>query len=154
MSRLIKYKICVLVAFFLGTLVVGGCHTTPVPLEEAIPTPLPRLMAFQSPSPSYPSTLTIIRDKGFGGSSCYIMVYINNELAARMDAGEKAVFHVPAGNTLIMVGPDTQGEGLCWLADKYSDQIETYLNAQEKKPYRVSWTPGGVLSITRAEGTY
>ena len=86
------------------------------------------------------------------GWSCYIMVYINNELAARMDAGEKAIFYVPAGHTLIMGGTDTRGEGLCWLADRYSDQIETHLSPQEKKPYRISWTFSGVLRISRAEG--
>lgn len=79
------------------------------------------------------------------------MVYINNELAARIDAGEKAMFYVPAGHTLIMVGPDTQGEGLCWLVEGYADQIETYLSAQQKKPYRISWTAGGVLKISQAE---
>ena len=141
-----------LVACLLGTLVVGGCHTTPVPLEKAIPTPELRLMAFQSSSPSFPSTLTITRDTGGLGSSCSILVYINKELAARMEAGEKAMFNVPAGYTLLMVGPDTQGEGLCWFADGYSDQIETYLNPQEKKPYRVSGTPAGTLKITGPKG--
>ena len=139
-------------ACFLGTLIVGGCHTSPVSLEEAIPTPQPRLMAFQSPGPNYPSTLTIIRDQGSVGSSCYIMVYINNELAARMDEGEKAIFSVLAGPTLIRVGLDTQGEGLCWFRERYSNQRATHLNAQEKQTYRVSWTSEDGLKISREEG--
>ena len=62
------------------------------------------------------------------------------------------MFNVPAGYTLLMVGSDTQGEGLCWFVDGYSDQIETYMNPQEKKPYRVSGTPGGELKIIGPEG--
>ena len=76
------------------------------------------------------------------------MVYINKELAARMDVGEKAMFFVPAGHTFLMVEPDMQGEGFCWLAQGSIDQIETYLSAQETNLFRISGTPAAFLKIS------
>ena len=152
MSRYCTKQPTALVVLFVWSLFVLGCQSTPVDWEEATLTPPERLLAFQSSSPSFPSTLTLIRDKGFIGWPCYIMVYINKQLAARMDGAEKATFYVPGGHTLIKVGPDIQGEGLCWFAEGGSHQIDTHLQVQGKNQYTISWTSRGVLKVSPAEG--
>ena len=135
-------------------LLVVACHPTPGPLGEATLTPKARLMAFQTLSPDRSSTITLIRDSGYVGSACYLMVYVNATLAARMDTGELAKFHIPPGSMFLWVGPDKKGRGFCQVGEGYSAQIDTTMKDHEEQIFRVSWTSDGTIWISRIENLY
>jgi hypothetical protein len=81
------------------------------PSSEVIPVPADRLMAFQE-SVADTGTVVITRDIGLIGGGCFLGVLIDGQLSAKLDTGERAVFHLPAGEHLL--APTwVKGKGLC-----------------------------------------
>jgi hypothetical protein len=133
----------------LPLLSMTACHTTPVSLEEASPTPSSRLLAFQDADHPVNSRVTVIRDKGLGVAGCFLEIYVNETVAARIDKGEKATFYLSPGPLLLGVGPDLQGQPLCGYDPGNSTQIKTTLRANEEKFFRISLSAVGTIHLSR-----
>jgi len=56
-----------------------------------------RLYLYQQPTDG-DATLTFERANGVFGGGCSNAIYIDNKVAGQIEIGERAVFHVPAGN--------------------------------------------------------
>ncbi len=138
---------------FLCLLIVA-CTTNPDSLGEANRTPQARLLAFQNITSDNTSTITLIRDTGIVGSACYLLVYVNATLAARMDSGEVAQFYIPPGPLFLWVGPEKKGKGYCQVGEGYSAQIDTSMEEHEEKRFRVSWVSDGTIWISPIANLY
>ena len=142
---------CLLKWFFFGLclLALTGCGTKAVSLEKASPTPSSRLLAFQNADHPGNSRVTVIRDKGFGKAGCYFEIYLNETMAARIDKSEKATFYLAPGPLLLAVGPDLKGPILCGYDPGNSKQIKTTLRSNEEKVFRISFSAGGKIHLSR-----
>lgn len=56
-----------------------------------------RLYLYQQPTDG-DATITVERANGVFGGGCSNAIYIDNKVAGQIEIGERAVFHVPAGN--------------------------------------------------------
>ena len=120
-------------------LFLTGCATTvPIPIQEAKQVPADRLLAFQEPHEGVTATVIVTRDRGLPGIACYLAIAINGTVAARLAAEETATFYVEPGETLLRVGGDALGRGLCGFSENYWTQRETILRANETKHFRLS----------------
>lgn len=98
------------------------------------------------------SHIKIARDVGMLGGGCYMALFINGQLAARLATGEVADFKVPSGELLLGVGHDPEGRGLCsGVLEKTVINTETQLKPGETKGFRLMAFPGGRLDIRRAD---
>jgi len=132
----------------LPLLSMTACHT-PVSLEEASPTPSTRRLAFQDANHPGNSRVTVIRDTGVGVPGCYVVIYVNDTLAARIDRGEKVTFYLSPGPLLLVVGPDVQGKLLCGYDPGNSTQIKTTVAPNEEKFFRISFSAVGTIHLAR-----
>lgn len=128
-----------------------GCATTPVPLSKARQAPAERVLAFQDQPAANSASITVIRDEGFLGAACFYAVHINGTLAARLDVAESVRFFVPPGETLLRVGRDPLGLGLCGASQDNWTQRETIVKAGEHKAFRLSIDPNGKLDVQRTD---
>ncbi len=94
--------------------------------------------------------MTVVRDKGYVGSFCYLALYVNGALATRIDVAEGARFYIEPGEVLLKVGWDPQGQGMC-SADGHWTQRETMLRANEEKSFRLTIDSNGKLDIIRGD---
>lgn len=82
---------------FLTTIAVvtlAGCVTHDQTIRDATAS---RLYLYQQPSDG-DATLTFERANGVFGGGCSNAIYIDSKVAGQIEIGERAVFHVPAGN--------------------------------------------------------
>ena len=133
----------------LVLLSMTACHTNPVSLEKASPTPSTRRLAFQDANNPENSRVTVIRDMGVRKSGCFVEIYVNENVAARIDEGEKVTFYLPPGPLLLGVGPDFNGPILCGYDPSNSTQINTTLKPNEEKVFRISFSGGGTIHLSR-----
>jgi hypothetical protein len=129
---------------------VTACATTPLTLTDAVQAPSERVLAFQTPR-DYDGTLVVIRDEGFVLSGCFLALYINRTLAARLDVREVATFYVDPGEVLLRVAGDPEGQGLCGLGTDRWTQRETFLKRAETKHFRLTIDVNGQLDIQRSD---
>lgn len=129
-------------AALVCALLAGGCATTQLPPADAGAVPADRLLL--KPAASADATIVVVRDSGFLGKGCMFGLYVNRQLAARFEAGEKATFKVPAGEVLLSVGRDPMGQALCSPGvDPTLVTRETMLKPGETKHFRLALTQGG-----------
>lgn len=95
----------------IAAMALAGCATSPVPIEQAQIAPQNKLLAYQNKSAVNNSTIIVVRDSGLFGVGCALAVYVDGKKSAFLDAGEKAVFYVPAG--IHNVGVGSSENGLC-----------------------------------------
>lgn len=79
-------------ALALATL--AGCVTHDETIRDATAS---RLYLYQLPTDG-DATITFERANGVFGGGCSNAIYIDNKVAGQIEIGERAVFHVPAGN--------------------------------------------------------
>lgn len=126
----------------LGVVLVAGC-TTQVPLNQAAPVPSSRAFSYQSETSEPFGTLIVARDTGLVmGGGCYLAVYIDGKVTARIDTGEVVRFHVPIGDHLVGMGIDKAGAGSCSVGSMLKEQSVT-LKVGQTKLYRI----GGDLEV-------
>jgi hypothetical protein len=130
---------------------LAGCNTAPTSPGEARAALSDRLLDFQDITPARNATIVVTRDQGFLGSGCYYAVSINGSLAARLNSGERAQFHVEPGEVLLKVGRDPFGRGLCGLDKDEWTQRETILRPGEVKQFRLLLMDNGKADIQRAD---
>lgn len=110
---------------------LSGCATTPIPAEEADPVPIARLLAYQEALVDG-ATLIVTRDRGFTGSTCNTVFFINGKPAAEIGAGERATFQVlPDKRNIIGVS----GAGVCSTSLK---EREVSIGIGDVARYRIS----------------
>lgn len=144
-------KKALLTALWLMLITLGGCATTPVPPAEAKAAPLERKLAFQDKSDAASAALVVTRDAGMLGSGCFYSFWIDSVLAARLDVGETASFYVVPGEHVLGVTTDPQGKMLCSYGSDNITRRETLLRQDERKFYRLSINPSGIVDIQRSE---
>lgn len=86
----------------VAVVLLAGCATSPVPVNNADPVPSSRLYAFNGKSEAQ---LLVTRDSGLYGSGCNYRLYIDGTLAAEFASGEVAWFGVKAGKHILGVKP-------------------------------------------------
>lgn len=137
--------------FILFSLVLAGCSTTQQTLSDAKKTPTSRLYAYQEIANQNTGTIVVTRDIGALGSACYSYLAINGEMSARLDVGETATFYVAPGETLLKVGRDPMGKGLCGFESKAWTQRETIIRPRETKYFRLTTDTHGKSDIQRTD---
>jgi hypothetical protein len=85
-------RTALILALALATLT--GCIAHDETIRDATAS---RLYLYQQPSDG-DATLTFERANGVFGGGCSNAIYIDNKVAGQIEIGERAVFHVPAGN--------------------------------------------------------
>ena len=94
----------------LSLLALSGCASYQA--DEVHPVPADRLLAYQQ-SGKDSVRVDVTRDLGYLGGGCYVAITIDHQVAARIGKGESASFHVPAGQHVVGIIGDKDGEGLC-----------------------------------------
>lgn len=128
----------VLIAVCLAGL-LAGCMTTittPTPQNAARPVPPERVLLRTQGD----ARIVIVRDSGYVGSACYLALYVNGSLAARIDPGESVSFSIAPGEVLLSVGYDPQGQGLCQLnvvQRPVHRTVESVVQAGQQKVFRI-----------------
>lgn len=138
-------------AGLLLALVLAGCNSVPVSLNNATHAPADRVLAFQTPPHGPSGTIVVTRDKGFNGSGCYYALSINGTLAARLAPSETATFYLSPGDLLLRSGRDPEGRGLCGTFKNERTERETILKDGEKKYFRLSIDSNGKTDIERTD---
>lgn len=137
---------------FLLTVVcfsLAGCASTPVNNSERKALPADRMLAFKEKTEINNAKIVVTRDSGFKGGACYYSFWVDGVLAARFDAKESATFYIPSGERLLRAGRDPQGKGMCALEQGNWTQIESIVDANVVKSYRLSVNGVGQPEIHR-----
>lgn len=95
----------------VGLALLAGCASSAISVGQAEPVPGDELYAYQTRPVGESGTVTVVRDAGFVGSGCDVVVYIDGVKAAKIGTGQRATFFLPVGNPNIGVG--FAGRGLC-----------------------------------------
>lgn len=128
---------------------LAGCSTTPVPFDQARPTPSDRVLAFgKKPSAPY-GTIIVARDTGFIAGGCFVSVHIDGKPAARIDTGEVVKLYVTAGDHLVGLGADQQGKGMCDWGGSLKEQTAILRDGQVKR-FRIGGDASSGLDIRPA----
>ncbi|OAT24229.1 putative lipoprotein [Buttiauxella gaviniae ATCC 51604] len=125
----------------IPVLLLSACSSRPVSVADAKPAPQARVFKYQT---SAPTTLVVMRDKGMIGAGCNASIFINGETVAKLETGEKATFHLDAGQWI--VGASLEGSGLCALNPACQER-ETITKAGETKVFRVFTSNAGDIDI-------
>ena len=126
---------------------LASCDTTPVPIGEADLVPPERMVAYQFPSEKTTATIVVVRDRGSISADCHIGVFLNYQLAAQIDPGEKARFAIEPGRITVGAGRDPRGKELCGTDQGNVQHVETTLAKGETKQFRVSTSGFGRIHI-------
>lgn len=132
---------------------LAGCvmPTKQPPEGQIVPVPNERLHLFQEAAPGSGKVL-VTRDVGMIGSGCYLGLLIDGQLAAKLDAGERATFNLPTGEHLLTV-TWVKGRGLCGAF--YSDEsaaarrrsAEVIVREGATKSYRIHTNTDGESTV-------
>lgn len=125
----------------IPVLLLSARSSRPVSVADAKPAPQARVFKYQT---SAPTTLVVMRDKGMIGAGCDASIFINGETVAKLETGEKATFHLDAGQWI--VGASLEGTGLCALNPARQER-ETITKAGETKVFRVFTSNAGDIDI-------
>lgn len=132
-------------ASLLMCVLLAGCATSPIAVNQAKPVPPERVFAFQDPAAV---TATIVRDAGLSGHGCGINVTVDGTRAAFIGAGEKVALHVTVGNHLLAVQPSDRG--LCSVNnDAQQRTLKFQARAEESPQFRISTLSSGDLMLAQ-----
>lgn len=135
----------------IGTLaaaILAGCTINQTTYEQATPVESSRLLAYQAPIDEPSGVLLVTRDGGILGSGCYLGVFVNGKLSARIGPGERAKFLVPAGDNLIGSGGDPKGNGLCGIGGITTREVAASAKSGEIKRFRISGDMNSGFSLS------
>jgi len=125
----------------LALVVIAGCATTAVPLDQAKPGKVAP-NEWQSPTPGS-GTLTIVRDTGMQGAACTSHVLINGKPVADLRIAQTATVYLPPGEYIAGVRNAT----ICGGGDS---SVSVTMTAGARKAYRVGISVAGDLKIEPA----
>ncbi|AZF05603.1 hypothetical protein [Pseudomonas sp. R5-89-07] len=118
---------------------LAGCATSPMSARDAKPVPSDELYAFQSKTQNATSRITVVRDGGFVGSGCDLVLYIEGRRAAKIGPGQRASFYVEPGP--VNLGTGLAESGLC--AGAAIRTISATLKPGGESQFRISGDMGG-----------
>ncbi|MEO8640973.1 hypothetical protein [Pseudomonas sp.] len=118
----------------MALIALAGCATSPTPVSRAENVPLDEIYGFQDKSPENSERITVIRDTGFTGSGCDVLVYIDGKRAAKIGPGQKASFFVQPG--IVNLGSGPSGSGLC--AGSAIKAISANIQARQEHLFRIN----------------
>lgn len=126
----------------LTALALVGC-TTQAPTQSQIkPVPADRALAYQSASDG-DATIIVTRDVGFAGGGCFAGLYLDGDLVAKLDTGERASLCVPSGRHVI--GAWNVGKALCGYREgKDRRETDATLKPEETRKFRILIGNAGV----------
>lgn len=116
-----------------------GCSSSPMSVGQAEPVAADELYAYQSKPSGDSSKVTVLRDQGFVGSGCDIVVYVDGRKAAKIGSGQRASFYLKPGSPSI--GAGLAGSGLC--AGAAVRTISAKVQSGHESIYRISGDMGG-----------
>ncbi|MCP1647295.1 hypothetical protein [Pseudomonas nitroreducens] len=128
-----------LIILAAALVVLAGCSTSQTSADSADPVPDARVLYRGAGDAS----VQITRDSGFLGSGCYMGVFWNGKLAARIGSGETVKLSVSAGENLIGMGSDPDGNGLCAIDGLAMREVPANLRSGENKRFRISGDGSG-----------
>lgn len=124
---------------------LSGCVTKPPRPDQLRQPTADRLLAFQSPADG-DATIVVTRDVGMSGSGCYGAIFLDGEVVAKVAAGERATFHVPAGEHI--VGTWNTGSGLCGYREgEDRREVSTIVRPGEERRFRITINPSSGVEI-------
>lgn len=124
----------------LVCLLMAGCASSAIPVDEASNAPASDVFSFQSKGDSASAKITALRDKGVVGSACDIVVYIDGKKAANLGTGEKASFWVQPGVRNVSIG--SSNNGLC--GGNALRTLSADLKSGEERIFRISIDVQGI----------
>ena len=133
------------ILFAVALMSLAGCATKPVMPNLASEAPVERVITHQTPIPGGGS-VTVVRDKGFTGKGCYLGVFVNGDLAAKLGTAERVRFYLPAGRSLL--GSHTVGGGLCHENDRNERAEAVQIASGDSFTYRLAISSDGIVTIT------
>ncbi|EDY5134277.1 hypothetical protein GRN71_003376 [Salmonella enterica subsp. enterica serovar Thompson] len=125
----------------ISVTMLTACSTSSVPVTAAKLAPQKRVFKYQTPTET---TLTLVRDKGLTGSGCNATIFINGDIVAKLETGEKATFYLSEGEWVI--GSSLESSGLCALNPSRMER-EVRLNKGDTKKYRVYTSWDGTMDL-------
>jgi hypothetical protein len=137
--------------FLTLVLMLVGCTTTPLSVNESKPVPPDRVCEaykkYSLPKEGQAHVI-IVRDNGILGAAGSAALFLNGEILARIKAGESIKININAGDNILGIGPGTK---MNWEKDN-TELIEQTLNAEAEKTYyfrvTIDRTKGLVLQRT------
>ena len=149
---LINMKLIRSALAIVAVAVLSGCSTAPVPPPKVLPVAVERQLAFQEKSAKATATIVVTRDGSATASGCYLALYIDQVLAARLSTGETGQFFVEPGEHLLQGSQDPSGQGSCRISgSSYGSPRIMILQENEKKTFRLSIDQTGFIDTQRFE---
>lgn len=134
------------IAAGISLLALAGCVTKPPRPDQLRQPSADRLLAFQSPSDG-DASITVTRDIGALQSACYMAVFLDGKVVAKLATGEVATFHVPAGDHI--VGAWNTGSGLCGYREGEDRREQaTILKPGGAKRFRITVNPNSGIEFS------
>ncbi|MGI2152613.1 hypothetical protein ACROAK_07000 [Shewanella oncorhynchi] len=136
-----------MITISLVLFMLGGCATSSVSYDKAKNVPEDRVALKTQGEYSF----TVIRDDGWTGSGCYADLYIDEQLAAKFESGEKATFRTDENRVMLKV--TNSGAALCSY-DGGTNYYEAFLELDKHKIYRIHVNYDGAGLQILAGGIY
>lgn len=131
----------------LAIAALAGCSSNAITIKQTTPASTDALYAYQA-KPSGPSgRVTVMREGGIYGAACDVVVYVNDQRAARLGTSERATFNLSPGKATVGVG--LTDSGLCGGAEVRTIPVDVPLNGEKR--YRISSDINGWLITPYAE---
>lgn len=131
-----------LIAAACAALLLVGCATQAPKQGQIKPVPADRALAYQSAG-SGDATIIVTRDVGFVGGGCFAGLYLDGDLVAKMDTGERTSLYVPSGRHVI--GTWNVGKALCGYREgKDRRETDATLKPGETRKFRILIGNAGV----------
>lgn len=126
----------------LVVVLMAGCATRQVSSDKASAVPAQGRFASQGDA-----ELTIIRDAGFSGAGCSLVVTVNGETAAKLETGQKVTLAMQSGKWIVGAHPD--GNSLCRssLAQRNKRETQVSIDKGDHLVYRLAADQAGAMSI-------
>ena len=135
----------IIVSCLLAIGVFNACSLRIQQAEFASPD---RLLAYQEETDKTTAKIEVIRDTGLIGSDCYMGVFVNRNLAARLATGERARFAVEPGTVMVRGGQDPKNKAMCGMEPGKEMTLETTIGPNETKFFRLYVSALGVMGIS------
>lgn len=140
-----NYQPVISLMIILSILIFIGCSTTAVNKKNAIDVSEDRIInkVLTTPDSTRDTKVTFVRDSGFGGSGCYIVLFYQNERISKLEASEKVSFYFKEGKHFI--GVAFGEKGLCSMSNFEFKYMITIFKDKENT-YRIM-TSGGTVQL-------
>lgn len=122
-------------------IVATGCATRPISNAEAIHVPRGQVVdsTYLKPIPDS-GVVTVKRDSGFGGSACSSRVFVNANPIADLNASEKVVIYLPAGEYIFSAWPN----GICGGG---MSEVRAMVKSGAELSFRIGYGSNGDFTI-------